>query len=67
VYRRPLPPLLPYIPGTMKSAAVEDTLKARDEILQEVRQHLLDAQNWMKQVYDKGHMEQSFFEGEWVT
>jgi hypothetical protein len=51
----------------MKSAAVEDTLKARDEILQEVRQHLLDALNWMKQVYDKGHMEQSFFEGEWVT
>jgi hypothetical protein len=66
VYGRPPPPLLPYVPGTTKSAAVEDTLKARDKILQEVRQHLLEAQNRMKQVYDKGHMEQSFSEGEWV-
>jgi hypothetical protein len=66
VYGQPPPPLLPYIPGTTKSAAVEDTLRARDEILQDVRQQLLDAQNQMKQVYDKGHVEQSFSEGEWV-
>jgi hypothetical protein len=48
VYGRPPPSLLPYVPGTTKSAAVEDTLRARDEILREVRQHLLDAQNRMK-------------------
>jgi hypothetical protein len=66
VYGRPPPSMLPYVPGTTKSAAVEDTLRVRDEISQEVRQHLLDAQNRMKQVYDKGHVEQSFSEGEWV-
>jgi hypothetical protein len=57
VYGRPPPSLLPYVPGTTKSAAVEDTLRARDEILQEVRRHLFDAQNRIKQVYDKGHVE----------
>jgi hypothetical protein len=66
VYGRPPPSMLPYVPGTTKSAAVEDTLRVRDEISQEVRQHLFDAQNRMKQVYDKGHVEQSFSEGEWV-
>jgi len=66
VYGRPPPSLLPYVPGTTKSAAVEDTLKARDEVLKEVRQHLLAAQNRMKQVYDKDHTERSFSEGEWV-
>jgi hypothetical protein len=48
VYGRPPPPLLPYVPGTTKSVAVEDTLKAKDKILQEVQQHLLEAQNRMK-------------------
>jgi hypothetical protein len=31
-----------------------------------VLQHLLEAQIRMKQVYDKGHMEWVFSEGEWV-
>jgi len=66
VYGGPPPSLLQYILGTTRSAAVEDTLKARDEILREVLQHLLEAQIRMKQVYDKGHMEWVFSEGEWV-
>jgi len=66
VYGRSPPPLLPYTPGTTRSAAVEETLKTRDVILKEVRQQLLEAQNRMKQVYDKDHKEQEFSEGEWV-
>jgi len=66
VYGRPPPPLLPYTPSTTRSAAVEETLKTRDVILKEVRQQLLEAQNRMKQVYDKDHKEREFSEVEWV-
>jgi hypothetical protein len=45
VYGRPPPSLLPYIPGTIRSTAVEDALVAWDELVREVRQHLLEAQN----------------------
>jgi hypothetical protein len=63
VYGRPPPPLLPYIPGTTRSAAVEEALLSRDQVLLEVRQQLLGAQNRMKQVYDKSHVERIFFGG----
>jgi hypothetical protein len=66
VYGRPPPPLLPYIPGTTRSAAVEEALLSRDQVLLEVCQQLLGAQNRMKQVYDQSHVERVFSEGEWV-
>jgi hypothetical protein len=66
VYGRSPPTLLSYIPGTTRSAAVEDAMVARDQILREVRKQLGGAQNRMKQVYDKGHSEREFFVGEWV-
>jgi hypothetical protein len=57
VYGRSPPSLLPYIPSTTRFVAVEDALVARDEVVWEVRQQLLGAQNRMKQVYDKDHVE----------
>jgi len=58
--------LLSYVPGTTKNAAVEETLLARDAILKEVRIQLLDAQNRMKQIYDRAHQEREFSPGDWV-
>jgi hypothetical protein len=59
VYGRPPPPLLPFIPRTTRSIAVEEALLSCNQVL-------LDAQNRMKQVYDKSHVERVFSEGEWV-
>jgi hypothetical protein len=43
-----------------------DALLTRDELVREVRQLLVAAQNRMEQVYDKDHVERVFSEGEWV-
>lgn len=66
VYGRLPPTLLCYVPGTAKVAAVEDILLQRDVLLREVRQQLQQAQNRMKQVYDKGHQDRKFLPGDWV-
>jgi hypothetical protein len=42
VYDRPLPPILPYKPGTAQTEAAAALLHSRDEILAEVRQRLLE-------------------------
>jgi hypothetical protein len=66
VYGRVPPTLLSYIPGTARVQAVEHALLERDELLKLVREKLSQAQNRMKQVYDKGHKERIFECGDWV-
>ena len=46
--------------------AVEDSLLERDKVLQELRHRFSQAQNRMKQVYDKNHVERKFEPGDWV-
>ena len=48
VYGREPPSLLTYILGTAKVAAVEQELLQRDQVLQELKQHIKTSQNRMK-------------------
>jgi hypothetical protein len=66
VYGRPPPPLLPYTPGTTRTEAAYALLRSRDEILAEVRQRLLQAQQLSKKYYDAGHRDVEFKVGDWV-
>ncbi|GAB2269904.1 hypothetical protein Dimus_038810 [Dionaea muscipula] len=66
VYGRPAPPLLHFMPGSTSVAAVEDELIDRDQLLKEVRENLCVAQNRMRQIYDRKHMDRSFAIGNWV-
>lgn len=60
VYGRSPPTLLSYIPGTARVDSVEQELLNRDNVLRQVKLKLSQAQNRMKQVYDKGHTERVF-------
>ena len=66
VYGRPPPPLLPYSPGTARTEAADALLQSRDEILAEVRQRLLQAQQLSKKYYDASHRDVKFQVGDWV-
>ena len=66
VYGRPPPPILPYTPGTAKTEAADALLRSRDDILAEVRQRLLQAQQLSKRYYDANHRELEFAVGDWV-
>jgi len=66
VYGRPPPPMLPYTPGTTRTEATDALLRSRDEVLAEVRQRLLRAQQLSKRYYDAGHRDVEFQVGDWV-
>ena len=66
VYGRSPPPLLPYTPGTARTEAADALLRSRDEVLAEVRQRLLQAQQLSKKYYDAGHRDVEFQVGDWV-
>ena len=55
VYGRPPPPLLPYTHGTTRTDAVDGLLRSWDEVLAEVRQRLLQAQELVRKYYDASH------------
>jgi hypothetical protein len=55
VYERPPPPLLPYTVGSAKMEATDVILRNHDEMLAEVRQRLLQAQQLFKKYYDANH------------
>jgi hypothetical protein len=55
VYGRPPPPILPYTLGSAKTEAADALLRSRDEMLAEVRQRLLQAQQLSKKYYDAIH------------
>ena len=58
--------MLPFEPGTARTDAAGDLLRDRDEILAEVRQHLLQAQQLSKKYYDNNHREAEYAVGDWV-
>ena len=66
VYGWESPSLLTYISGTVKVAVVEQELLQRDQVLQELKQHIKTSQNRMKQVYDWRHREKDYAVGDWV-
>jgi len=66
VYGRPPPPILPYRQGSARTDAVDSLLRDRDELLAEVRQRLLQAQQLSKKYYDAGHRDVEFQVGDWV-
>ena len=66
VYGHPPPPILPYEPGTTRTEMVGELLCTRDEILAEVRQRLLQAQQLSKKYYNTNHRDVQFAVGDWV-
>jgi hypothetical protein len=66
VYGRPPPPILPYTVGSAKTEAADALLRNRDEMLAEVRQWLLQAQQLSKKYYDASHRDMELDVGAWV-
>jgi hypothetical protein len=66
VYGRPPPPILPYMAGSAKTEAADALLRSCDEMLAEVRQRLLQAQQLSKKYYHASHRDLEFFVGDWV-
>lgn len=66
VYGRDAPSLRTYAKGEAVVPAVEDSLLARDKLLCDIRDRLLQAQGYAKKYYDKNHREVSFAIGELV-
>ena len=66
VYGRPPPAILPYRPGTARTEAADALLRSRDEMLAEVRQRLIQAQQLAKKYYDANHREVEFDVSAWV-
>jgi hypothetical protein len=64
VYGRPPPPLLPYTVGVARTVAVDNLLRERDELLAEVRERLLQAQQVSKRYYDTNHRYLEFVVGD---
>ena len=60
VYRVPPPSILSYIPGTSKVQAVDELLRSRTDILQDLRHHLSIARNQMKVQADQHRREVNF-------
>lgn len=55
-----------YEPGLARVVAVDKQLLQRDAFLAEIRERLLQAQDYMKEAHDKRHRELQFQEGDWV-
>jgi hypothetical protein len=66
VYGRPPQPILPYMVGSAKTKAADALLRSRDEMLAEVRQRLLQAQQFSKKYYDASHRDMELDVGAWV-
>jgi len=66
VYGRPPPSLLPYEQGSAHTEAIDDLLARRDAFLAEVRDHLLQAQQYARKHYDANHRALEFAVGDWV-
>jgi hypothetical protein len=62
----PPPPIMPVDPATARTEAVGELPRSRDEMLAEVRQRLIQAQQLAKHYYDGHHHELEFAVGDWV-
>jgi len=66
VFGRPPPALLPYTEGSASTETVDTLLRDRDSFLQDVRERLLQAQEYAKRHYDGHHRAVEFAVGDWV-
>jgi hypothetical protein len=66
VYGRPPPPILPVDPAMARTEAAGELLRTHDEMLAEVRQRLVQAQQLAKHYYDVRHREVEYAVGDWV-
>lgn len=66
VYGRPPPALQEYDRGSARVRAVDQALIERDEFLGEIRECLLQAQDYSKLYYDDKHRELAFQVGDWA-
>ena len=67
VYGRPPPTLTTYLPARRtERTEVDELLMDRDEHLRRLRTHLVQAQNRMRQVYDRKHQDREHAVGDWV-
>ena len=66
VYGRPPPTLVQYDPGMARVVAVDKQLQHRDTFLAEIRDRLLQAQDYMKTSHDKLHRDLAFQVNDWV-
>lgn len=66
VYGKPPPTLLTYVPSTTQVEAVDMELRSREQVLKELRERLLAAQDCMKRFYDAKHADRSFEVGDYV-
>lgn len=66
MYGREPPPLLSYTPGAARTTTVDALLQDRDSFLNDVKQRLLQAQEYAKKHYDANHRQLEFSVGTWV-
>ncbi|KAJ0817688.1 putative nucleotidyltransferase, Ribonuclease H, protein kinase RLK-Pelle-RLCK-VIIa-2 family [Helianthus annuus] len=66
LYGYPPPLFVPYIPKDCNVEAVDQLCLEREQLLQELRKHLLVASNRMKQKADKKRSERELEVGQWV-
>ena len=66
VYGRSPPPPLAYRAGSARTDTVDSLLRDRDEVLAEMRERLLQAQQISKKYYDASHRELEFAVGDRV-
>lgn len=66
VYGRLPPTLLSYVPRTTKLEAVDQKLKARDQVIKELLVNSKRHNLALKRVYDQHHVKREFEIGDWV-
>ena len=66
VYGRPPPAILSYTAGSARTDTMDGLLRERDEVLAEIRERLLQAQQLSKKFYDTSHRDREFAVGDWV-
>lgn len=66
LYGRDPPPLIRFEKGTTTISSLEQQMLERDKILEELKVHLLRAQQQMKLAADKHRRDVEFATGEWV-
>ena len=66
VYGQPPPSLTSYLPGSSKVQAIDSTLAQREQLLQTLKDNLVQAQHRMKQQTDQHRSERVFNQGDMV-
>jgi len=66
VYDRPPLAILSYMVGSARTDMVDGLLRERDEVLAEIRERLLQAQQLSKKYYNVSHCDREFAVGDWV-